>query len=222
MLIRLNDHFRDNPKRIDKLIAVKGLPRDWFFRDTEAGPELKKPWEPDIDKNIPYDIRSFCEPMYIVIRYPAIHSQAKEFIEKRQILGVRIDYNSEPGRQMWDDVERYIEESLPRDERVPIPVLCARDERSNFETYTPRRTGRGSLELVPASIPLVDLTKYTTVHVEETPKPSEQMLTQAESVTEIQPSTVFKCDECDYEHRSKQGIRMHRMKRHPMKEKVGA
>jgi hypothetical protein len=167
MLLRIVDHFRDNPKRIDKLIAIKGLPEEWFFRDGSEGRELKRPWEPDIDKNIPYDIRSLCEPMYVVMRFPPIDREHKEFIEKKKILGLRLDYNTEPGRQMWDDVERYIEETMPRGERIPIPVLCAKDERSAFETYTPRRNSRGSVELVPGPVPMVDLTQYVPVKMVE-------------------------------------------------------
>jgi hypothetical protein len=210
------DHFRDNPKRIDKLIAIKGLPEEWFFRDYNGDKELKKPWEPDVDKNVPYDIQSFCDPMYVIIRYPAIHKEAKEFIEKRKILGVRIDYNTEPGRQMWEDVERYVEETMPRNERVPVPVLCSRDERSAFETYTPRRNARGSLELVPSPIPFVDLTKYTTVKIEI---PHQAVAVPV--ILEKAEVEVFKCDSCEYTHRSKQGIRMHRIKGHPKTEKVG-
>lgn len=217
MLLRIIDHFKDNPKRIDKLIAVKGLPREWFFRDSPEGLELKRPWEPDIDKNIPHDIRHLCEPMYIVMRYPPIHAGQKEIIEKRQVLGFRLDYNTEPGRQLWDDIERYIEETMPRNERIPVPVVCAKDERSGFETYTPRRTSRGSLELIPSEIPLVDLTKYVPVKMEEIQSPPLQQ----ESVsTPTHQRSVLKCSECDYEHESPRGIRMHTLKRHPKKEKV--
>lgn len=220
MLIRLVDHFKENPKRIDKLIAIKGLPEEWFFRETEAGKELKRPWECDIDANIPHDIRQFCDPLYVVIRYPALNRDAKEVIEKKKILGVRIDYNSEPGRQMWDDIERYVEESTPRNERVPVPVLCARDERSAFETYTPRRTSRGSLELVPAQVPVVDLTKYQQVSVPEVATHAPEVVNNPkqteESMISARPQQAsYKCEECDYVHHSPRGIRMHAVKRHP-------
>lgn len=221
MLIRLVDHFRDNPKRIDKLIAVKGIPEDWMFREGDSGKELKRPWEPDIDANIPQEIRHLCEPMYVVRRYPPLNNQSKEVIEKRQILGIRLDYNSEPGRQLWDDIERYIEESMPRNERIPVPVLCARDERSAFDTYTPRRTARGGLELVPSPVPMVDLTKYPQMvataveRVELNPLPATETQTAKQNVE-------FKCKECDYHNASQRGISMHVMKRHSKKEKVSA
>jgi hypothetical protein len=218
MLIRIVDHFKDNPKRIDKLIAIKGLPEDWFFRESPEGKELKRPWEPDIDKNIPHDIRHLCEPMYIVRRYAPLNANTSGVTEKSQILGVRIDYNSEPGRQLWDDIERYVEESLPRSERIPVPVVCARDERSAFETYTPRRTSRGALEMVPSDVPMVDLTKYVEVRMET--KVPEAIPAQIVAEPVIKP-VDFKCETCEYTHKSKQGIRMHTLKRHPKKEKAG-
>jgi hypothetical protein len=223
MLIRICDHFKNNPKRIDKLIAIKGLPKDWLFRDVPEGVELKKPWEPDVDANIPHDIRNLCEPMYIVQKFPSLEANKTGFMEKRQILGIKIDYNTEPGRQAWDDIERYVEESMPRDARIPVPVLCAKDERSAFDTYAPRRNSRGALELVPSPIPLVDLTPAAEpvkaeAIVETVPVTvPATMEPHAEAVQEVE----FKCAECDYHHSSQRGIRMHTMKKHPKKEKAG-
>lgn len=218
MLIRVLDHFRNNPKRIDKLIAVKGLPKEWMFTEGPNGLELKKPWTPDIDANIPQHIRHLCDPMYLIFRYPPVERGANWIVEKRQILGVRIDYNTQPGQEMWDQVERYIEESTPRDERVPVPVLCAKDERSAFETYTPRRTASGSLELVPSDVPMVDLTRF-----QKQPMDAIIPVVLEASATTIQSEAKeaeFKCDECDYTHRSKQGVRMHKTFKHK-KEKAG-
>lgn len=221
------------------MIAVKGLPKEWFFRETAEGVELKKPWEADVDANIPHDIRELCDPMYIVFRHPALQSGAKEVIEKRRVLGFRIDYNSEPGRQMWEDVERFIEESIPRNERVPVPVLCARDERASFETFTPRRNTRGSLELSPSPVPMIDLTEYKQVQVSDKNEkladdfliPSSDFVPERSSHKEdnldvkTEPfkeskNELLKCESCDYTHISPRGIRMHSMKKHPKKEKV--
>lgn len=226
MLIRICDHFRNNPKRIDKLIAIKGLPEEWLFRDTPEGRELKKPWMADIEANIPHDIRVLCEPIYVNFRYSPITKGEKEILDRRQVWGIKIDYNSEPGREMWDQVERYMEETMPRNERLPVPVVCAKDERSSFETYRPRRTSTGSLEFVPAPIPEVDLTKYVILAPVASPPPttvvSPPELAPQVTSTKLPQEPVFKCETCDYEHRSKQGIRMHTVKRHPKKEKVTA
>lgn len=229
MLLRICDHFKLNPKRIDKLIAIKGLPDEWLYRDTPEGRELKKPWMADVDANIPHDIRHLCEPMYINFRYSPITKGEKEIIDRRQILGIKIDYNTEPGREMWDQVERYLEESIPRNERIPIPVVCAKDERSAFETYKPRRNAGGSLEFVPSPVPEIDLRKYQEPALSPVASlPSTPVVPPSDSVVATLPTpstkeaqaTVFKCDDCDYEHRSKQGVRMHKVKRHPKKEKV--
>lgn len=240
MLIRVADHFKLNPKRIDKLIAIKGLPDEWLYRDTLEGRELKKPWSADVDANIPHDIRHLCEPMYINFRYSPITKGEKEIIDRRQILGIKIDYNTEPGREMWDQVERYLEESIPRNERIPVPVVCAKDERSAFETYKPRRNAGGSLEFVPSPVPEIDLTKYRVVEQELAPvqasiapvvsPPTKLAVPLSETDVASVPipsakepqATLFKCEDCDYEHRSPRGVRMHKMKRHPKKEKVTA
>src|SRR5689334_13813805 len=121
MLIRIVGHFRNNPRSIDKMIAIKGLPEEWLFREGANGKELAHPWKPDIDKNIPYDIRHLCEPMHLTFRYPPVERGANWVIEDRNVLGLVIDFNTEPGREMWEQVERYLEGTVPRDMRVPEP-----------------------------------------------------------------------------------------------------
>lgn len=233
MLYRVCDHFKNNPKRIDKLIAIKGLPEEWLFRETEEGKEIRKPWQADIAENIPQEIRHLCEPMYVNFRYSPLERGQKEILDRRQILGLKIDYNTEPGREMWDQVERYIEETVPRNERVPVPVVCAKDEHSGFETYEPRRGPTGSLAFHPRPVPEIDLTRYRVVEQAPilppvvSPPPATNVVPPAVILPQF-PSTPepqaakFKCEACDYEHVSKQGIRMHTTKRHPKKVKVPA
>lgn len=218
-LIRICDHFKNNPKRIDKLISIKGLPEEWFFRETPEGKELKRPWQPDVDANIPYEIRNLCEPMYLIFRYAPIERGAKELIEKRQVLGFKIDYNTEPGREMWDQVERFIEESTPRNERIPVPVLCAKDEHSVFETYHPRRNARGSLELVPSPVPSIDLVAYLTsvvlppVAVQVPPSPPEVVAPPAvvapQSPAAPPQAANFACDVCQQEFVYQKAFKKH-------------
>lgn len=228
MLIRICDHFRDNPKRIDKLIAIKGLPKEWLFVETSRGLELRKPWREDVEANVPHEIRHLCEPFYVNFRYSPIEKGAQEVIDHRRVIGLKIDYNTEPGREMWDQVERYVEESIPRHERIPVPVLCAKDERSSFQTYTPRRSSTGSLELVPAEVPCIDLARYVQVIVQDQPSvvspetpPPPVKAAPAESAPQAPQAATFKCDDCNYTHSSNSGIRMHRIKKHP-REKVGS
>jgi hypothetical protein len=220
-LIRLVSHFPLNPKHIDKMIAIKGLPKEWIFRG-EAGDELIPPWKPDNPQNIPLDIRHLCEPTYITVKYAPVERGVNGVIERKQMLGLVLDFMTEPGRELWEKIERFIEGTLPRTERVPIPVLLAKDEHAPFETHIPRKAANGSIYLEPSPIPLIDLTPYL------------QPVAVAEVVVEVPPTPPsppetpkpqpeeFKCSKCDYKHRSKQGIRMHEMKKHPIKEKVGA
>ena len=219
MLIRIVDHFRNNPKRIDKLIAIKGLPKEWFFDEHPDGNTyLKSPWQPDVDKNIPHMIRHLCEPMDLTFKFSPIEKGIPGFIEHKRVLGLKIDYNTEPGREMWDQVERYIQETIPRNEKVPEPLVCAKDEHSPFETYLPRRSSQNrSLAFEPMDLQETDLTIYDEQAVQ--PKkpvwvpPAEPKKPVA--IEEI--SANLKCDECPFQHKSPKGIQMHKMKKHPSK-----
>ena len=218
MLIRLVSHFHLNPKHIDKLIAIKGLPEDWIFRRTEDGMlELKRPWEPDIDVNIPQDIRQFCEPTYIIVNYPALQPGVKGFVERKQILGIKLDYMTEPGRELWERIERFIEGTLPRTERVPRPVLCAKDEHSVFETYESKRSSTGSIFLEPAQVPELDLRPYLV----KTPVVVESPVTVvAQDPPSIPRASQFACDRCPKAFDKANALRMHKLRGHPAKEKV--
>lgn len=214
MLIRLTGHFLKNPQHIDKLICVKGLPDDWVFRKRLDGrKELAKPWEPDIDANIPVQVRHLCEPIDIVQYFSPIEKGKDGITDERRILGVRLNFMSEPGRDMWARVERYIDESTPRDAKIPEPVLVAKDQKSPFETYLPRKRVTGGVELVPSEVPVVDLrppAKPVIVPVTKA-EPAPVVITPAEQAI----PDMFKCGECSYESEKPQAIRMHRVKRHP-------
>lgn len=220
MLIRLCGHFLMNSQHIDKLIAIKGLPEDWLFRKRPDGQkELLPPWKADIDANIPKEIRHVCEPVEVVQYFPPIEKGRDGILDKMTILGVKLDYMTEPGREMWTRVERYMDASLPRDVKLPEPALVSKDQRSGFELFSPRKRITGGVELTPLTeIPVVDLNKPFS-------EPSVEIVKAVEVVQPVQPAvsepTGFKCDQCDYTNDKKQAIRMHTLKRHPQKEKVG-
>jgi hypothetical protein len=210
-------HYLMNSMHIDKLIAIKGLPEDWFFRQRADGQkELLPPWKPDIDANIPREIRHICEPTEIVQYFPPIEKGKEGIVDKMTILGVRLDYMTEPGREMWTRVERYMDSSLPRDVKLPEPVLVARDQKSGFETFSPRKRVTGGVELTPAEVPVVDLNKKFS-------EPSVEVVKVVAAVASppVSQTPILKCDQCDYTHEKKQAIRMHTLKRHPQKEKAG-
>lgn len=158
MLIKLVGHYIDNPGHIDKIISIKGLPDEWFFRKTKyGGKELVAPWVPDVEANIPDKARHLVVEHEIDVVFPPIEKGKDSIVDKIKISGVKLDYGTNPGREMWEKIERYLDTSTPRDQKVAKPVLCATDHKSDFNTHEARRTQKGSLELHPCSIPDVDL-----------------------------------------------------------------
>lgn len=226
MLIRLCGHHIDNPNHIDKLICIKGLPEDFFFKTTKHGKELVRPWEPDIEENIPQQIRHLCDPVEITQVFPPIEKGKESIVDKKMVLGLRFNYISESGETMWEKIERYLERSVPRDKAVPKPVLVAPNQKSLFDPHEARRTSRGSLELRKSEIPVIEL---------DPPAAPAQILVQpiAPTVTVTAPTTTvtkvaelsesvkqggFKCEPCGKEF-NERGLRMHNMKRHPVEKK---
>lgn len=224
MLIRLAGHFLLNPQHIDKLICIKGLPDDWMFRTRADGrKELKAPWEADIDENIPKHVRHVCVPKTVVKYYSPIEKGREGVTEELTILGVKLNYMTEPGRAMWTKIERYMEGTIPRDIQLPIPVLVAKDQKSPFETFTARKRVTGGLELEPSEIPVVDLDNPTGKIQPIIPQETHQatVLTPPSAPTAAKtPVEEFKCDQCKYSATKKQALRMHTTRLHK-KEKVG-
>ncbi len=225
MLIRLASHHLNNPTHIDKLIFIKGLPDDWIFRSLPGGGrELKKPWEPDIDRNIPSEVRVLCEPMEITFNYPPLERGKEGFSEKKNILGLKLFYGTEPARELWEKIERYLEKTIPRDQLVPKPVLVARDLKSPFQLHEARRNSQGSLEYHPCEqVPMIDLGSYiisspTSVpHIAIVPE-SEPVKASPKDPLEPDrinvPGHPFACLECNKKFRSKGIWAMHRGRFH--------
>lgn len=209
MLIRLLTHHVNNPHLIDKLIIIKGLPKDWIFRKVPQGDQLLRPWEADVDRNIPKDIQAITDPITFVQYFQNIrhHDRNYEgFWDERKVYALRLDYAYGPGREMWEQIVDYIDRTLPRGEKMPDPVLVAKDQHSPFETHMARRSRSGSgLELVPMDVPIIDLNKYITV-----PAPT---VTVSAAVLVPEFKETFIC-ECGKEFVKKQALRMHKMKAH--------
>lgn len=220
MLIRLCGHFLNNPNHIDKLIAIKGLPSEWFFRETKHGKELMRPWEPDVEANIPKDIRHLCEPVEITRVFPPIEKGKDPVIDKVTILGVRFDFMSQPGQELWEKIERFVDRMTPRDQKIPVPVLVAPDHKSAFNPHAVRRTVRGSLEFFTSDIPEVDLRVPTTqtITLANAPPPTVEMkppLMEVKAATvPLPPAEVFNCDQCEKQFLKKQALVMHKRAGH--------
>jgi len=211
MLIRLCGHFLDNPNHIDKLIAIKGLPSEWFFRKSKWGTELVKPWQPDVEANIPQSIRHLCETFDIVEVFPPIEKGRDTVVDNLTIIGVKLDFMTELGQTMWAQVERYLDRMTPRDKPIPKPVLVAPNQKSDFNPHLARRTVRGSLELTPSEIPDVDLRTPETILVSQ-PAPTEALAVAAPVEKPAPPAPLHQavvCPECRKSIKSGAGLRLH-------------
>jgi hypothetical protein len=216
MLIRLVGHYFDNPQHIDKLISIKGLPDDWFFKKSKfGGKELIRPWVPDVEANIPDKVRHLVVEHEIDHIFPPIEKGKDSVVDKVKISGVKLDYSTNPGQEMWEKIERYMEVSTPRDQKVYKPVLCATDHKSDFNPHEAKRTQKGSLELHPSSVPDVDL------------RPS--LIVQPIKPVEIKPVEVkptqdkeYKCKKCGKDFDTINVFRGHNLRcRVEVKEKIG-
>jgi hypothetical protein len=225
LLIKLAGHFIDNPQQIDKIIAIKGLPRHWFFRESiHGGEELCQPWEPDVEANIPASIRHLCEEMIITFAFPPISSDRKGVVEKRKVLALRLDFSRGPGQEMWEKIERYLEKSVPRDQAIPKPVLCAPNHRSEFSPHAVKRTVRGSMEMHPAEVPVIDVRESLTSRIPETKiEPQIEKSTTLVKEDPVKEQEVFPCKKCGEKFPEMRFLKGHYLRGHKkelIKEKV--
>lgn len=221
MLIRLMGHFIDNPAHIDKLICIKGLPDEWFFRPVKRkigdevvkGKELLPPWLPEIEANLPQSVKHLCEPIEIIKIFPPIQPNALSVVDRFNIIGVRFDYMTEAGQTMWDRIDRYLERMVPRDQLVPKPVLVAANQKAEFSPHEARRSVRGSLELRTAEVPVVDLRSEPAIaQIITQVAPATISTPAATIVTMDQPAEA--CAKCVEYAARPQALRMHKMKAH--------
>lgn len=222
MLIRLAGHFVDNPNHIDKLICIKGLPDEWFFKMTKHGRELIRPWVPDVEENIPKDIRHLCDPVEIVQAFPPIEKGKEGIVDKLVVIGLKMDYMTEAGQTMWEKIERYLERAVPRDQMIQKPVLVAPNQKSLFDPHEARRSTRGSLEMRKSEIPVIDLRAPEPPPIITVQPPIANAVVNPAPVVAVthQASPMLRCEPCNKEF-NERGLRMHNMKKHPSKEPVG-
>jgi hypothetical protein len=230
MLIRLCGHFIDNPRHVDKLICIKGLPESYFFRPSRfGGKELISPWTPDNESNIPQSIRYLCEEIEITKAFPPIEKGKDSVVDKYKILGVKLEYTSGPGQEMWEQIEGYLERMIPRDQRVPKPVLCAPDQKSEFNPTSARRTVRGSLELQSGvAIPVIVLSDPTpvvspivqSINLQSPIIQEKKQEIKSEVKQEIKPET-FLCKKCNVNFPDQKSRHSHYTRGHKDKELIG-
>lgn len=211
MLIRVCAHFRRaNMHGIDELIRIDGLPDDLMFRLKDGKRYLRSPWEPDLDVNIPHDIREHCTPLDITEDMPREKNEATGLwqtpSDTKRILGVRIQLDNNPGREMWKQIERILDRGTPRDQKIPVPAMVAPNQKDPFN-------------LESRDIPVVNLqpegiSKIATVTVSSAAEVP---------ATFDQTPQKFTCGVCNKEFNAQRGLWMHERKtRHKVKEPVEA
>lgn len=136
MLIRLISHPTDNPLHIDKLIYVEGLPDKMVF-DTRNGRKLlREPWKMDPVENLPKSIRDAFEPITVTVHTPAFAAPNGEkypaLDDDMEVWALQLDYQNGQGESTWKQIERMIDMSTPRDERLPVPAVVAQNRIENF------------------------------------------------------------------------------------------
>jgi hypothetical protein len=207
MLLRLVNHHINNKIMVDKLISLVGFPEDMFYtmrqgictleelgedgknkKEVVKGLVIKEPFEADVSDNLPdLIIEKFAEEKEIWDVY------GKEFLGKRSVYGLKLDYSTGPGEIAWAKIERAIEESTGRFERVvePAPVGNERAWTLNADDVP---------EFVLKPLPKEE----SAVAVKES---------RMDQVMEPKEPQIH-CDQCDYKSDKKQAIRMHKMKKH--------
>lgn len=220
MLIRLMGHFINNSQHIDKMICIKGLPKDWLFRKRGDSVELNPPFTADIPENIPKFIRHLCTPTEIVKYFPPIERGKEGVLDKMTILGVKLDYMTEAGRDMWTQIERYVDGILPRHTQVPTPVVISKDQKSPFETYTLRKRVTGGVSMEPSEIPVIDLEREKLEAPPAVVAPLIASIPVVVAPVSKPEEFEYKCKECDYASHKERAVKMHSLKH--KKDKVAA
>src|SRR5205814_6003769 len=120
---------------------------------------------------------------------------------------IKYDYNTEPGHDLWNKIERYLETTTPRDQKIPEPVIVAPNQKADFNPHRARRTVRGSLEFETCDIPVVDLRSF--LQPSETVSQAQAIVAQIPDSPPIVSKPVFKCEECGRKFRKEGFVRIH-------------
>lgn len=161
MLIRVVSHPTNNALHIDKLICLKGLPEKMMFDVRNGKRFLKEPWKMDPIENLPKYIRSAFEPETITLYTPPFKSPNGDYYQAleddHEVVAVQIDYQNGQGEQLWKQIERMIDMSTPRDEKLPVPVVVAVNRTEN-------------MSITAEEIPVVDFAAKKEEGVEKKPQ----------------------------------------------------
>lgn len=191
-LIRLVSHPFKNKYLCDKIMFIDGIPDSMLYFQRNGKNYLKAPWTPDVTANIPEPVRSKFQPKPFKINlYLAPPEKGVPPIDDEiNCYGLMLDYQNGQGEQMWESIEKMIDDVTPRGVDLPKPVIVepGLDDEHRARQWT----------IGPETIESVSL---TTTRDEGLVKPS---------IT----AEVFECGTCNKPFAKAQGLRMHKMKAH--------
>lgn len=214
MLIRLMSDGTKNPGHYDKMIAIDGLPEEWIFnrrvdKDDKGRDDarlfLKDPWELDVTDNIPEGIRmKFQESPFEVwfetpqeLR-PGTFAPPSEigFIRwMKKAYGLRLNLQTNGGKQMWDQIVDLLDRETPRSQRIPEAAVVG---------------DRMQWTLQPSQVPYVKLTGT----VAQVPQEQVQII---QPKKEARPNE-YSCRHCNDIFDKERGRWMHERRKHNVKD----
>lgn len=217
MLIRLGSHHKKNSNLFDKVIDIKGLPDSMFFKEEsgklyideyddeghlkfihQKGTTLKQPWTADIPENFPKDVlQKFSinkKIFYLDVFKAEGRGVERILVPLPPLVGVQLDYQTAPGQDLWDQIERILERETPRDKKVPEPIVVG--DRSGWK------------------IGVDDIPSVVLVSTEPLPVVPKELIIPTIGKTQ------YHCDQCEKIYDNAQAIRMHKMKKHPAESKL--
>lgn len=210
------------------MIIINGLPNDWFFKPSVRNPgskELVHPWQIFEEINIPRDIRHLCEEHQVTFVFPPIEKGGNYTIDTKRILGLKFDFMTEAGQVLWEKIEKYVDATVPRDQRVPDPVLMAPNHRASYAPHAARRTVRGSLEMVPSEVPVINLVSvvpfYSSITTTTAAVPVAPVVEQVNGRKKRKAEQLVdvKCEICAKQFNKQSAIRMHMVSVHKFRKK---
>jgi hypothetical protein len=117
-------------------------------------------------------------------------------IEEEDYFFYLVDWNIRSQEDRWKEISDYVRLNAPQDMRIP--------EKLQDMAKPLAKDKLEAVALEPEEVPVIPL-----------PKAESADAPQNETITGSAEVFAVKCDECVAEFKSKQAVRMHKMKKHP-------
>lgn len=178
----------------DKVLAFENLPESYSkpfeLCRADGFPRHWKEWMGKVDKKTP-----------IPPEKDLLTGQVRRFdpIVEQDSFFYLVDWNLKQNEEKWQELTDYVRRSVDKEVRLM-------DKLEDMAKPLARDKSEG-VSLEPEEVPVIQL-------------PAEEQKIIAAVPRRTIDKEVITCDECPKEFGSKQAIRMHKMKAHPIKETV--